>query len=421
MRSIDERLKASDPAVAGYEHPRFGAMVARVVATPISRRDATWRSFRLKVAAAVALTGAVTGAGIAALSTSGVALPVLSFAAAAGHQTGSDAATKYAAEPMMILQRNYEFTGASNFSSAAGSAIVYTMSAPSDPVATLSSAATTLGVNVGTPASADNGQSFSSTGPKYAGYIITGGGFASWGISLTDQSGIVTSSSAETTDAFNATALSDASQLGTFDLGTPTATVQGTDASAPVEVNVPILVGGRVTNLSYDFVFAVDGSLVSANGVSFTLTPLGEYPLISPAAGVDQIKDQLFVASDVAGWTAASGGVLSTGSSSTGSATPVTPPTVVNGSSSPGSAPSDTTPPSTDDTTTTTMPPVVVNLTVESDEYGAYAMSDGSTLLLPVYVYTGDVVGQGYQASFRVIPVDPAYLDLSLAVRPGIY
>ncbi len=422
MRSIDERLIASDPAAAGYEHPRFGAMLSRVVATPVSRRDATWRSFRLKVAAAVALTGAVTGTGIAALSTSGVSLPVLSFAAGVSHQAGSDAATKFTtASPMMFLQRNYEFTGAGNFSSAAGSATVYTISAPSDPAATLSNAASSLGVDVGTPSSTDNGQSYAATGPTYSGSVDTFGGFASWDVSLTDQSGVATSSTTVATDAFNAKALSDAHQLGNFDLGTPTATAEGSDATAPVDVNVPILVGGKVTNLSYDFVFAADGSLVSADGVSFTLTPLGEYPLISPAAGVDQIKDQLFVAFDVAGWTAAPGGVLSTGSSSTGPATSVAPPTVVNGSSSAGSAPSDTTPPSTEDTTTTTIPPLVVNLTQESDQYGAYAMANGSTLLLPIYAYTGDVVGQGYQASFRVIPVDPAYLDLTLAVRPQIY
>ena len=56
-----------------------------------------------------------------------------------------------------------------------------------------------------------------------------------------------------------------------------------------------------------------------------------------------------------------------------------------------------------------------------SDQYGAYSMSDGSTLLLPVYVYTGDVVGQTWQASFRVIPVDPAYLDLTAIVSARLF
>lgn len=433
MRSIDERLIASDPATQGYAHPDFGAMVTRVVATPVSRRDAAWQSFRLKVAAAVTVTGVLTGAGIAALSAAGVALPVLSFAASAQHQTGASTSSAFGAVGTdkvvpgmyMPIMRNWQFTGSDNFSSAPGSATVYTLSAPSDPAATLSAAASALGVNLATPTSAGNGQDYLAPGPAYSGWISTSGGFSMWGIGVNNQPGTVSSSDAVAPDSFNATALADARKLGTYNLGAPTATALGTDTSGLIDVTVPILVGGRATDFLYDFTFAVDGSLVSASGVSFTLTTLGDYPLISPAAGVDQINAQLYIASAfVPGFGGFSSGVSSTGAGSSGSGV-ATPPTVINGSSSAGSAPADTSPPvsppSTVDSTTTTLPPVIVNLTDVTDQYGAYAMSDGSTLLLPLYVYAGDIAGDSGPVSFRVIPVDPAYLNLSMAVRPQIY
>ena len=75
----------------------------------------------------------------------------------------------------------------------------------------------------------------------------------------------------------------------------------------------------------------------------------------------------------------------------------------------------------TTDPTTSTIPPTVVNISGVTDQYGAYSMSGGTTLLLPVYVYSGDVVGQTWQASFRVIPVDPAYLDLTSIVSARLF
>ncbi|MFI5035511.1 MAG: hypothetical protein ACHQFZ_04835 [Acidimicrobiales bacterium] len=418
MRSIDERLAASDPAARGYTHPRFDAMLLRVVATP-TRRDAAWRAFRLRVAAALAGTGLLTGAGIAALSTAGVSLPVLSFAASVQHAAGANTATKTAPSMMLMpLERNWQFTGADNFSSAPGSATVYSLSAPGDLAGTLAGAAQILGVDAGTPATSDGGASYTSAGPTYSGWLTANGGFASWGISLNDQSATASSSGSVASDAFNATALADARALGSFQLGAPTSSAPGGDTTAPVDVTVPILVDGRATEFAYDFTFGADGTLVSAAGVSFALSAVGAYPLISPAAGVDQISAQLYVSEAFAGGLATPmlGATATPPSAGAGSTSPVG----ASDSTSPTSTPPDTTP-TTADATTTTMPPVVVNLTDESTQYGAYSMTDGSTLLLPVYVYTGDVVDQGWQASFRVVPVDPAYLDLSMVVSPRIY
>ena len=62
-----------------------------------------------------------------------------------------------------------------------------------------------------------------------------------------------------------------------------------------------------------------------------------------------------------------------------------------------------------------------MNLTDYSSQYGVYTLTNGTTMLLPVYVYDGTVEGDaGYQVSFRVVPIDPSYLDLS-RVRNSTY
>ncbi len=421
MSSFDERLSASDPARDGYTHPAMGAMISRVVATGRPRRDAAWRAFRLKIASAVAGTGVVTGAGILALSSAGVSLPVLSFAAATTHTSsaGSIYGTSTAPNAMLMpLQRNWQITGADNVSDAPGSAVVYTLSAPSDLAGTLSQAAQVLGVDIGAPSTNGDDQSYSATGQNYSGWLESNDGFASWGISLNSSTTSAAASGPVSLDQFNATALSDAQQLGTFELGAPSPQALGDNNTGPVDVTVPILVDHEQTDFAYDFTFGSDGSLQSADGVAATLSPLATYPLVSPSAGVGEILSQLYVT------TAPMGGGFATpmlGSSSNTTApsagsSDATTTVPVNGTDS---TPPDSVP--TTDPTTSTIPPTVVNITGVTDQYGAYSMSGGTTLLLPVYVYNGDVVGQTWQASFRVIAVDPAYLDLSSIVSARLF
>jgi hypothetical protein len=72
------------------------------------------------------------------------------------------------------------------------------------------------------------------------------------------------------------------------------------------------------------------------------------------------------------------------------------------------------------DVTTTTQPAVVtVALQGYTLQYGIFSMQDGTVLALPEYVYTGTPDGQSFTEAFRVIPIDPQYIDLkSIAVRP---
>ena len=56
-------------------------------------------------------------------------------------------------------------------------------------------------------------------------------------------------------------------------------------------------------------------------------------------------------------------------------------------------------------------------------QYGVFALANGTTALLPLYVYDGTVAGDGggYQVSFRVVPVEPSYLDLATVQGPIRY
>jgi hypothetical protein len=67
------------------------------------------------------------------------------------------------------------------------------------------------------------------------------------------------------------------------------------------------------------------------------------------------------------------------------------------------------------------MAPTIVDLTGYSSQYGLYSLTNGTTMLLPIYVYDGTVeVDSSYQVRFHVVPIDPSYLDLS-TVQNSVY
>jgi hypothetical protein len=428
MKSIEERLIESDPSPAGsYAPADYSAMMTRVVATPLAKPAAGLRGFKLRMAGSLVAASLLTVLGIAAIDTVGSSLPVLGFAAASSHPTtGKDATaqtpaalTPTSANMTMIPAVNYEFNGASNFSSRAGTAAVYTMVAPSDALTSLAHAASVLNVDVGTPVSHDNGQSYSSSGPQYSGLLILNTGYAWWQIS--DNSPPTASTApGPSVSSLEARAFSLAEHMGSLDLGVATVLPVPGPLGGPTTVIVPIVVGAEPTELGYDFTFASDGTLVSATGEDFTLQPSASYPTVSPAAGVGEITSQLGLASITPGWVRAGSASGATGSASSGAA--VAPP--LNGSGATNTLPSNaagssTGSPSatgTSPTTVTTVSPTVIDLTGVSTKYGFFTMSDSTQMVLPLYVYSGTVVGvSSYEVTFEVVAVDPKYLDLASA------
>lgn len=436
MRSSEERLVASDPAAgAPYTLANFDAMISRIVTSPYERPAAAWRGFKFRMAGSVAAASLLTALGITALNTAGSALPILGFAAASTHKSAGFATQSPTAGTFMIARLNYQFHGADNFPTQGGVATSYTLNAPSDPAATLSDVAKVLHVDVGTPSTTDNGQSFTANGAQYSGWLVPYAGYDTWGVNVNATQS--TSVPTQSPDQLKALAVSFAQALGTFDVGTASVDAPS-GPTGPTNVTVPILVAGENTGIDYFFSFAGDGTLLSVGGDSFAIQPAGDYPLLSPADGVGQISAQFAISMGML----ATGGIASaspngTGTSSGGvgssapptvtptsgdattssvappstepSTTPTTGPITSSPPSGPATPPSDSVP-----TTTTTMAPTIVDLTGYSSQYGVYTLSDGTTMLLPIYVYDGTVEGDSsYQVSFHVVPIDPSYLDLS--------
>ncbi|MGH9020659.1 MAG: hypothetical protein ACRDV0_06525, partial [Acidimicrobiales bacterium] len=344
----------------------------------------------------------------------------------------------------MPLMRDYAFTAGGSLSSAPGAGEVYALTPGATDGSLLTRAASVLGVDVGAPTSTD-GQNFTSSSSSYTGWLSVLSGYTSWGLSAVNQPNPSSTIADSATNAFDARALAYAAQLG-GDLGSPSDAALGADPAGPVEVTVPILVDSLTTPFTYDFEFAADGTLLGADGVSFSTTAQGNYPLVSPVDGVTLIPSQYFLVTNfvtegfVAPFATADGsssGVVpsptspsATGGSpapSPGSPTPSTvatsssdsPPTTIAPpvATPPIATPPVATPPDvTPDTTPTTVAPTNVTVTSVTTEYSVFSMANGSTLLLPIYVYTGDVDGGG-TATFSIVPIDPSYLDLSQITR----
>jgi len=441
VTSFEERLIASDPAAgAPYTSANFDAMISRIVASPYEKSATAWRGFKFRMAGSVAAASLLTALGITALNTAGSALPILGFAAASTHKSAGFATQSPTAGTFMIARLNYQFHGADNFPTQGGVATSYTLNAPSDPAATLSDVAKVLHVDVATPSTTDNGQSFTANGAQYSGWLVPYAGYDTWGVNVNATQS--TSVPTQSPDQLKALAVSFAQALGTFDVGTASVDAPG-GPTGPTNVTVPILVAGENTGMDYFFSFAGDGTLLNAGGDSFAIQPAGDYPLLSPADAVGQINAQFAISMGML----ATGGIASASSSGTGTSSggvgshppptpaagdattstvappttqPSTQPTTGPITSSPPSGPA--TPPSdAAPTTTTTLAPTIVDLTGYSSQYGLYTLTNGTTMLLPIYVYDGTIEGDSsYQVRFHVVPIDPSYLDLS-TVQNSVY
>ncbi len=431
MPSPLERLSMSDPAAAGYVPGDLDAMVTRV-ARSRPPRDPAWRLFRLRVAGAAASAALLTGAGVAALGVAGNALPVLNFAAASTPH--ASATGTQVPSTMMRMIANWSFSAGPSLSTQAGSATVYSLAPGAAGAAALTSAASALGLDIGTPTTTD-GSNYTASTADFTAWLSDEGGYASWGILSTSPAATPDSTtvSSTATSAFDAQATADAQALGAT-VGAPSDAALGADPNGPVQVTLPVLIDGLSTPFTYDFEFAADGTLLGADGVSVATTALGDYPLVSPADGVAQISAQLFLVTPGVSEGFASPFATVDGAS-LGAAPPTNPPADSGaGSPAPGAttpstvAPPPTIPVTTDtsgtttptDAPTTTAPPVPVTITSVSEEYDVFPMTDGSTLLLPVYVYTG-TDPSGDSLTFRIVPVEPSYLDLSNVVRVMLY
>jgi hypothetical protein len=312
MKSIEERLSDANPVASStYNAASFQHLYGATMATRNEASRALWRTLQLRVAASVGAVAVLMTGAVTALGGLGSQLPVLNFAAAGTGSTEHHPAMKFAgAEAMSIRPTNYTFTGLDALSSATSSAPVYSLSAPTDLVATLQSVGQALNVAIGTPTTSTTPGVVTSQGPttngvSYSGEITSNSGYAAWGVSRNDTN---VSPLAGTTGATGTTGANDPAASASFinnavalahatspGLNFGAATVTSSAGAPDTSISVPVDLNGAPTSLEDSFTFNAQGELLSANGVAFTATVVDTYPLQSPASATSEITAQMAI------------------------------------------------------------------------------------------------------------------------------
>jgi hypothetical protein len=444
MSDFEDRLRAADPAAASsYEHPDTNAMISRIMAQAPRVRRPVLRSFQLRMAGSVAIAAALTVGGIAALEGAAPSFAIFSLAAAkhsapAGFSASNTklGTANLPGGTMMRIYEEFNFTAGSDLSANAGTGAAYQLQLPTSASAEDARLAAIFGVT-GTPVDQNNdGQDFTVTDANgnfvdYETYNTV----PQWsysvaipqapGTSSTTSDGTTVSMPSQST--VNGDVQNYLSQLGYgYQVTDPQFSTSNNVTSSPGQPTVTtneeqatygVTVDGQTTDQYLDFTVDANNNLVSADGPAFSVMPAVNYPLQSPAAGVEvlEAQQQAYFAEN-----ASSGQPSGAGSSTT--------PTAGSNSSSSGTSPA--TPPSTSsdtsNTTTTTPsgPPIVeVTLDNETISYQTYQLVDGSVWMLPIYNYTGVVNntdGSSYTGTWSTIAVDPTYIQVSTSSSGGI-
>jgi hypothetical protein len=435
MSDFQERLRAADPvATSSYVHPDADAMISRIMGRAPRARRHVLRSFQLRMAGSVALAAALTVGGIAALDGASPSLAV--FALAAPHSLGAKSTgarfgvAHVPSHSMMRVYEEFNFTAGSDLSATAGTGAAYELRLPTSASAEDARVAAIFGVS-GTPVDTNNdGEDFTvtdSTG-NYVDYE-TYDTVPQWSYSIAIPQGTDTSST--TTDGttvrmpsqstVNGDVQNYVSQLGygyqvtdpqfstsnnvTTSPGAPTVTTNEEQATYGVTVD------GQMTDQYLDFTVDQNNNVVAADGPAFSVTPAVNYPLQSPAAGVEvlEAQQQSYFASNNSSGQPSGSGTSTTPLSGSDSSSPSTPPST----------------PDTNATTTTAPGPPIVDVTLDNAtiSYQTYQLTDGSVWMLPIYNYTGLVTsadGSSYTGTWSTIAVDPTYIQVSSASSGGI-
>jgi len=469
--NLNSRMAGIDPA-RGIAPLSEGA-IERVTRNAMSPAPTpwTWGKYRLASLGAFAGSTAVVVAAILGIQAAAQELPVLAIGAPTSSAAGQ---TKGSTTPnaMMMPYLRYEFTVGPNLSSSTGSGTSYELGTSIDAQAAAAQLAKAFGIS-GDVTSPYQGayQVGPDAGPNVSTY--TSGGIVQWTYSA--ASATVSSPPPPATTAptapdatlpSDAQAASDARALLTsagVDASTLGAAKVDSSSGTEVDVTIPMVVDGLVTDQSFYVAYGSGDAVVSASGVFATVSPMTTYPTIAPTDAVNVlIAHHGFVyyggVMPMAGAAATpstvpsttpSAGSASGNSGPTGSTTvPInTGPTAVTGNTGPSGTTGNTGPtgvtgntgpsgttgntgptgvtgntgPSgtTGPTGTTDGPPVI---SVEIDQatltLATYTLTDGTTWLLPTWSLSGTetgstvTAGSTYQAS--VLAIDSQYVNLQV-------
>ena len=430
MNELEAQLRALDPVGDQHYQPSdVAAMVSRVVATPQPSSARLPRSFKLRFAGAVTMSGALTAGAIALLLSVGSTLPVLELGAA-------QPAGKVSAMGAMAIFARFEFTAGAGISGDLSSAPAYQLSSPSpsaSEVTAIASAFSVTGTATDVNGDGTNWQLSSPAGDT-VGYWNSGSlNFWNFSSATLANASTVTPSptpgpvggiappaalngapgnavlmSSHAASVPSVTLASDAvpssatvqnvadsliNRLG-FDytlvdgLFSTTTMTDGT-AMSWVDGQFTVAVDGIRTDQFVSVSVTSSGQILQASGPAFSVTSKVSYPLQSPRDGVAALNKQ-----EAAKFASAPG---------------------------PAVDPTPTTSGSSGDTSAPLAPPIVpVALNSSSVTLATYQLADGSIWFIPEFLYTGVVNGQaGNTQTWTTLAVDPAYVQLTDANKSG--
>jgi hypothetical protein len=416
----EERLRALDPAAsAPYEPADLAGMLARVTATERVEKVRIADGLRLRVGAAVTAAALLTVGAIGAIEAAAPSLSVLALGAKQGTASGA----QQSPTPEMIALNRFHFVAGPALSDASSSSPIYRIAGPTAATSDAERISGDLGVPPPpAPAVSPPENSWSYTGRAGKVEFWNDAGYLSWDYQSA-SSGVVTSPPASTTassltpviqladnqfvDVSAAIAaanrLMSSLDVPTRDVGSIESTPFPNGKSTDVEVNFPWQPGGIATGLNFSFTYDAAGHLQYASGFDGSSSRGDAYPLLSPRDGVAELQHEVdqFTYPGTGAFVSPPSGTTN-GITSTSGASSSTPPT-------PGSTPNN-------GDTTTTVPTITVELGSETMMYALYTLSDGSSALLPTYLYSG-TDGERWM----VIAIEPQYVHLAPEPRPMIF
>ncbi len=416
MTNEFDRLRAANPATdATYEHGDLAA-VARRAALPTPNAPTRFaQGFRLKMASAAMAATLLTSGGIVALESSSSPLPILSLGANSSSTAPkseslptpgglSDSKIAGGSQSSMRIWGTYEFTASDSLSSAPSQAPVYRVSGVSDGDSLAIALAKALGVFDAT-VDVRVTDGYGGMPMKWYEYATDNGSIS---VTVSEQ-GATTwyfSSPAVVTPSDNSLNVNTLTKRelaswsnGVIDslrfdlsLGDATYSIYGDQGS----VSYQVLVDGIVTDMSVSLGFNNEGAVLWANGTVATFDRVGNYPLISETAGVDNLSTgSLYGGSPVAKSDAAAGWY--------------------------GDSPEL----SSTDTETVVVPPVIkVLITSATVHLSTQQLTDGTVWLIPTFSYSGTTTnedGTTMESTWSTIAVDPDYLKISVRPSPIVY
>lgn len=386
MSDFEDRLAALDPAAgASYRHRDLDALISRITSQPVARKRRRWHTIELKLAGTLIAGALVTAGSLAIVQGAGTALPVLALKSPSAAQTFKGAVHS-AAGAMQVYER-FDFTAGSGLGAAVPTNLSYELKIPSSPASEAARVASIFGVS-GAPVNASgDGLDWTVTGSSGHALDYASAGIPQWTFSttsLTSSTGYFPSRTTLAADVQRyLTRLGYGYTLSAPSFGTTTSSATSSATSAPgststEDVTYSVDVDGSSTDQYVSFSVDANNNVVSASGPAFSVATTSNYPLQSPAAGVDALNVE-----------------------QQGRFPATSPATSAGGS-----------------TNTTPSGPPVVNVILDADTITleTYQLTDGSLWLLPVYDYSGTSVGVDGSLStgtWYELAVDPSYVHVS--------